>query len=260
MAQISDFSDLSNIDLGQCYRGVDISHYNVSVNWANLSDKIDFCIIKLSDGKSNADAYSQTHAQGAASIGKAFGFYHFARPETSDGESVEDNAKAQAGFVMGLLSDLQSQGVNPKFPLCLDLENIPPTPARPATGNRPAQPAKPGWDTNLGPDDYLLWINTFIAGVFDPVSNPLKLVIYGRQNYLDQHLPDGHGLGANPLWLARYDGDATKAIPAAGWGDWDGWQFSETGILLPDEEDPTQDSDFARKDLDLWKISKFVTT
>jgi lysozyme len=254
MAQAGDFSDLTNIDLGQVYRGVDISHYNKSVNWTTLSDKIDFCIIKLSDGKANADDYSQTHAQGAASVGKAFGFYHFARPESIGGESVEDNAKAQASFVMGLLTDLQSRGINAKLPLCLDLEDIPP---RAATATKPA---RPGWDTNLGSDGYLLWIKTFIAGIFDPVANPLKPALYGRQNYLDQHLPDGHGLGAYPLWLSRYNADAANAVPAAGWDDWDGWQFSETGLLLPDEDDNADDSDFNRKDLDVWRISKFVTT
>src|ERR1043165_86359 len=222
MAQPTDFNDLININLDDFVRGADVSHHNSNVNWSNLSQKIDFCYIKLSDGPQYIDGYAQTHASGAKAHGISIGFYHFARPEDSPNGDVDANAKQQAKRVLDCLSELNAMGITADLPLALDLENV--------GGGHP-------WDTNLDQENYMQWIKTFATEVFDPVINAKPVVLYSRTNYLRDHLPEDHSLSIDhPLWISRYNKDCDVLDPeTAGWANWDIWQFTEQGLLLPDD-------------------------
>jgi lysozyme len=59
--------------------GVDISNYNLSVNYYVQS----FFVIKASEGRTFADPLRERHAKGALAAGKLIGFYHYARPENN---------------------------------------------------------------------------------------------------------------------------------------------------------------------------------
>lgn len=239
----SDYTDLVNVQLGDYYKGIDISHHNRSINWETLRNRIDFCYIKLSDGRQYIDDYASIHANGAKSINIPFGFYHFARPD--EPENVIANANQQASRVLELLDTLKQNNIEPQLPFGLDLENV---------KNRTGEII---WDTSLNQESYLQWIHTFSEKVFDPIINPQDIVIYGNKAYLDNVLPDEHDLGRFKLWVARYNQDCNVIEPVKGWQAWDIWQFTEQGLILPDENEPIEEYDFYKKDLNIWKIASF---
>jgi lysozyme len=241
MPKPTDFTDLINTDLRAYHRGMDISHYNTGVNWNALSHQIEFCYIKLTEGRTYADPLARQHVLGARSVQIPFGFYHFARPETVNSESVADNARAQVSFALGRMAALPG---NPGLPFCLDLEGV--------------ENSEGGlvWDTNLNPEEYLLWVHTFISGLTNPVLRPQSVVIYSRADYLNKNLPSTHDLGRYPLWLARYTNDQDAALPATGWESWDIWQFTDAGNLSGDGPNAAGASAVSQ-DLDLWRIDRF---
>lgn len=72
-------------------KGIDISHWNHKDVIKQNADKIDFVIIKASEGIGCADTTAPMFAEQALSMNKLIGFYHYARPES--GSTPEHEAQ-----------------------------------------------------------------------------------------------------------------------------------------------------------------------
>jgi lysozyme len=202
----TNFADLKNIPGGNDYiKGIDLSHHNATVDWPSIvTEGIKLVYIKITDGVGTRDPKASELARQAQSHGLKIGYYHFARPDTRNGGTLEKDSQAEANEVLNTLTGLPA----PDLPLVLDLEDSPP------------------WDTPLTPADYLKWITSFKN------TYGKKVIIYSRKSYLDAKLPADHGLNqTSDMWLARYTTDFNLAISPKGWNSWRGWQFAEDGKI-----------------------------
>lgn len=186
--------------------GTDLSHYNAQPDWNAISQAgISFAYIKIAEGVGSPDPKAATHAANAGSAGIKVGYYHFCRPDTRNGGTIQTDATAEANEAIGLLQHLPPT----TLPLVLDLED------------------EVTWDTPLRPRDYETWITTFIHQVTQ--STGITPMIYSRKEYLDRKLPSDHALGQYRLWLAAYSVRDTHQLQCpVGWQDWNMWQFTGT--------------------------------
>ena len=156
---------------------------------------------------------SLSNAHNAKQQGFKIGYYHFCRPDKTNGGTVSSDAIAEANDAISRMRNLPVSDI----PFVLDLED---------------QETKKGhWDTPLSPPDYLLWINTFIGTISLHIST--GVMIYSRKEYLDRHLPHNHDLGKHKLWISFYPAnpDVNKVASPIGWGDWSIWQYKDKGII-----------------------------
>ncbi len=192
-----------------CRMGIDISHHNDLPDWSGINNAgISFVFIKISEGVGTPDAKAGQNAATAKQQGLRIGYYHFCRPDTRNGGTVINDATAEANEAINRISSCTA----PDLPLVLDLED------------------QQGWDTPLGPADYLLWINTFIAKIIS--STGMAPIIYSRKEYLNRKLPFDHDLGKYKLWISLYSArDCNKVSYPIGWQDWAIWQYCEDGKI-----------------------------
>lgn len=199
------------INLPENYKlGVDISHHNKKLDWDALKNGgVNFVYIKISEGVGTRDVKAKENALNAASKNIKIGYYHFCRPDSRNGGTIESDARAEANEAISIMTGLPTY----HLPLVLDLED------------------QKGWDTPLRPKDYLLWITTFINLITDKTG--VSPIIYSRKEYLDRKLPKNHGLQNIKLWMSYYpvNPDCTKVGIPNGWNDWSIWQYTENGIL-----------------------------
>jgi GH25 family lysozyme M1 (1,4-beta-N-acetylmuramidase) len=189
--------------------GIDISHHNDRPDWAAIEAAgVTFCFIKISEGVGTRDRKAKEHSDNAKSVGLKIGYYHFCRPDTRNGGTVVSDATAEAEEALDVINGLQV----PDLPLVLDLED------------------QLHWDTPLGRQHYLEWIQTFTTRIEQQLEiNP---IVYSRKNYLDSKLPPGHDLGNHKLWIANYSQkDCNRVMCPNGWSDWALWQFTESGTI-----------------------------
>jgi len=189
--------------------GIDISHHNDKPDWKAIKDAgISFCFIKISEGVGTKDKKAREHSDNAKANGLKIGYYHFCRPDTRNGGTIESDAIAEAEEALSIISQLGT----PDLPLVLDLED------------------QQHWDTPLKPKDYLKWIQVFIGRIKEQPG--IDTIIYSRKEYLDRKLPTNHNLGNNSLWISNYSQkDCDKVLCPAGWQTWAIWQFTEKGVI-----------------------------
>ena len=199
------------INLPENYRiGIDISHYNQNINWADVKNSgISFVYIKTSEGVGTPDSKAKEHASNAKLNGLRIGYYHFCRPDKRNGGTVISDSTAEAEEVIRIISVIEK----PDLPIVLDLED------------------QQNWDSPLGKDDYLLWITTFITKIAE--TSDFKCMIYSRRDYLSNKLPQNHELGKYKLWISSYpqNPDADHVTCPDGWIDWAMWQYTESGVV-----------------------------
>jgi lysozyme len=205
---ISNFKDLP-INLPSNFKfGIDISHHNARLDWQAFKNAgCEFVFIKISDGVGTPDVQASLNAQNALQQNLRIGYYHFCHADRKSGGTIEKDAEAEAKDAMSRLQNLPSADL----PFVLDLEDD---------------------NTPLLPDQYLEWVNTFIATIA-PFS-PKGIMIYSRQEFLDRRLPDQHGLGQRvKLWISRYPEhpDAKNVSCPTGWDDWSIWQYKDKGTI-----------------------------
>lgn len=190
--------------------GVDVSHHNAQPDWTGFAKAgVSFCYIKLSEGVGTPDNKAKENAQNAVSKNIEIGYYHFCRPDTRNGGTVISDATAEANEALNLMKSLPKSNL----PLALDLED------------------QSSWDTPLNPNDYLLWIKTFVAQIQTAMS--VAPILYSRKEYLDRKLPKTHTLGNLKLWISYYpkQPDCNKVTIPNGWTDWAIWQYTENGTI-----------------------------
>ena len=184
--------------------GADLSHYNAKPDWDAITKAgISFVYLKISEGVGTPDKKAREHADNALAHGLKTGYYHFCRPDTRNGGTLQSDAIAEANEAVIIMQQLPAT----EMPIVLDLED------------------QSSWDTPLPKKDYQTWIETFIRQVISATGIPP--VIYSRKEYLDRKLPKDHTLGKYQLWLANYSvTDAAKLKCPVGWKDWSIWQFT----------------------------------
>jgi GH25 family lysozyme M1 (1,4-beta-N-acetylmuramidase) len=182
--------------------GIDVSRWQDTINWAKVaaSGKVDFAIVKATEGKRYTDPSFFANVAGASANGIAVGMYHVATP-------VKDlaDARAEANHFVAV--------------------------ARPATGN-----VIPALDIELShvPDTMSpATLESWARAWLNRVTNILGVrpMIYGSVSMFTDKLANStwfanHGFR---LWLARW-GALPSPLPANDWQGqgWTFWQWDVT--------------------------------
>jgi lysozyme len=227
----SGFDDIINLPAAmQIVKGVDVSHHNGTIDWgAIVNAGCEFAYIKMSDGVGTPDVNAPDNARNARNAGLKIGYFHFARPDTTNGGTIESDAIAEANEVYNTVVNLPGYDLPPM----IDFEDVP----------------NEGWDSPLAPDEYLLWITTFTRQLRANIPLPgKKFLLYSRKTYLENKLTAAPDLANDyKLWLSRYSADYNDAETINFWTDWDVWQFTQVGTIYPN----------SLIDLDIWKRDSY---
>lgn len=181
--------------------GIDVSHHNGVVDWLAVTSnvpKVDFAILKASEGATSRDKKFAVNAQGCVKNKIPWGAYHFA---TWNSQDVVADAKQEAANFIGAVKVV---GVRPDLPLVLDVES-----------NTPLK---------LSRKQVYLYCQTFLQEV---IAAGYDVAIYSSPGFLESNLPAGHNLTKFKLWIAHY---TTKPAPRlAGWKNYWIWQYTDAG-------------------------------
>lgn len=182
---------------------IDISQHNGNIDFGSL-ENIEEVIIRASLGYGNFDKNLNVNANGVTNVGIPVSYYHFAYPSGTDG--VAQDAIKEATYFCDTISKLP----NPKR-LAIDLEEF---------GQNK--------DTELSPDDYAMWLQTFLDTV--ETKTGIRCMIYSYGDYLNRHLPKNHKFGVYDLWIANYTKKDKPKLPS-GWVEHALWQYSQEGVV-----------------------------
>jgi len=176
--------------------GIDVSHFQPTINWKKAALSLDFAFIKATESTGIHDASFAHHWANADNAGILRGAYHFFHGD-KDGAT-------QADFflrTMGVLDDGD-------LPPILDLEH--------------AGGAKPDVLSQRVSD----WIQTV------ETVTKRKPIIYTGPSFWSTHMgprTDHFPYGEYPLWIAHY-GVPKPSLPTDNtWDKWTFWQFSGKG-------------------------------
>ncbi len=189
--------------LAQTILGIDVSHYQGTINWAQVSAAgKTFAYIKATEGVSYTDPSYSTYLTNGSSAGVIMGSYHFARPETN-------TAVNEANYYLSVAGS--SIGTN-RLPPALDLEDPPSGTALTSYFSSVALTA---------------WAQTWMSTVQNATG--IAPVIYTSPSiaaYLNS------SLNGYKLWIANPGTSATT--PPSNIGVWTTWafkQYSWTGTV-----------------------------
>jgi len=187
-------SGLSVCAKGAVVKGVDVSHYDGTIDWkAAHGGGIDFAIIKATENINFIDPDFATNWKNAGDNGVIRGAYHFFRPEV--------DATAQADYF------IQNAGV----PAAGDL---PPTIDLEVTDNVAAATVASG-------------ALTFLARVQEKTGR--TPIVYTSASFLSS-IGSPAGFAAYTLWVANWQ-VSCPSIPSPPWSDWTFWQNASTGTV-----------------------------
>ena len=179
---------------GAVTKGVDVSVYQGSVDWAKVKGAgITFAIVRVSDGTGTLDSTFATNWKGTQKNGLVRGVYQFFEPG-------EDPTK-QADLV---LSEVKSAGG-------FDAGDLPPVMDIETTGGQSDATIQSHMQT---------WLDVIAKAV------GRKPIIYTNLN-TSSHF--GGKFGAYPMWVASW-GASCPTMPS-GWKQWDFWQYADNGIV-----------------------------
>lgn len=182
-------------------QGIDLSHNNDPIDWAHVSQNIQFVYCKATQGHGFKDPMFNTYWQALKAQTRLRGAYHFL--------TATDSAQVQADNFLSLGIDFSKPNVLPPM---LDVED-----QVPASLNSEITKDKTAF-INLITD----WINI--------VENKTqrKVIIYSYKNFFAEYL-NNVSWPHNYLWLASYQTNP-PGLPI-GYQKWDIWQNSQFGKL-----------------------------
>ncbi|WP_406406664.1 GH25 family lysozyme [Streptomyces halstedii] len=180
--------------------GVDISHYQGSINWGSVrAAGIEFAWMKATEGTSYKDPTFSTNYLGAYNAGVIRGAYHFARPDLSGGA-------AQANFFADNGGAWSRDNLT--LPGVLDIEGS-------CYGKSAA--AMQSW--------ILDFYNTYKA------RTGRDVVIYTSPSWWNSCTGGWSGMSTrSPLWVAHWTSAASPSIPN-GFPFYTVWQYTSTGSV-----------------------------
>jgi len=182
--------------------GIDVSHYQETIDWTKVaaSGKT-FAIAKATDGRSFIDPMYATNKAEAMAAGIVFGAYHFARPDDSANDAIEeaDHFVDVAQLAQGNLLPV------------LDLER---------TGG-------------LTPTQLIDWMLAWLGEV--TARTGVRPMIYTSPHGWESRTDDSTAIvdaGYTVLWIAHW-GVNTPLLPANDWQGygWTLWQHSDCGSV-----------------------------
>lgn len=185
-------------------RGIDVSHWQGSINWSKVrTSGVQFAYIKATEGVSFRDKRFNDNYRGATKAKVIRGAYHFARPGTS-------TAKRQADYFVNRGGGWSAD--NRTLPGMLDIEVNPKKGANPCYG--------------LSKTAMVRWIRDFVNQYHKRTGR--WAVIYTNRNFWTTCTGSSSAFRKNhPLMVARFGVDKPGTIP--GWGTHTIWQYTETG-------------------------------
>jgi GH25 family lysozyme M1 (1,4-beta-N-acetylmuramidase) len=181
--------------------GIDVSHWNGTIDWMQVAESgRRFVIMKATDGRSYVDPTYATNKAGAAAAGLAVGAYHYARPDTTEGDAVAeaDHYVATAQLGPGNIIPV------------LDLEERTSLPA----------PVRIDWA--------MAWLQE--------VKRKLHVhpMVYSGPNFWQTYMDDTTVIAeaGYPLWLAHWT-SGTPTVPGGNWAGhgWTVWQWASCGSV-----------------------------
>lgn len=173
------------------YRGIDVSHFQGSVDWAAArAGGIVFGFAKATEGRSEVDPEFAANWSAMREAGVVRGAYHFFDPDV-DAEAQADHFIATVQLAPGDL------------PPALDIE---------VTDGV----SRAGIDA-----DIRVWLQKVEA------AYGVTPIVYSDVSFLEDYLASG--FSAYPLWIARYSDDAPDA--PGDWDAWTFWQWSQSGTV-----------------------------
>ena len=194
---VSFGSSTENVDMSKCVHGIDVSHYQGTVDWPSVKTAgINFTFIKATDGASYQDPMFSTNWQGSKSAGITRGAYHFYRPD--------DNVTSQADNFINTVSKLDIMDLPP----VIDIEIQPPS--------------------GISNEQFCQGILTWLQTVEKALDH--KPIIYTYYSFAQSYLTD-ENLNSYPLWLADYQNPPASPLLPNTWANngWKFWQYSQSG-------------------------------
>lgn len=168
--------------------GIDVSHYQGAVNWAEVRGAgCAFAFAKATESTSIVDPQFAANWRGMKAAGIVRGAYHFFRPE--------QNAVAQANHFLQTVQ-LEAGDLPPVIDIELN-DGITGGALIAGVGN---------------------WIDTVAQ------ATGMTPMIYTATYFWNEYMNDG--FGKFPLWLAHYS-SAPQPLPR-GWANWTFWQYSQS--------------------------------
>lgn len=181
--------------------GVDVSHYQGTINWPQVAASSTFAFEKATEGKTLVDMTYPVNRMGAESVGIKVGAYHFARPTGSGDAALTADAITQADFFLSI-----AQPQAGELPPVLDLE---------VTGG-------------LNPPDLLTWTSAWLEEIY--ARTGVRALVYTSPNFWKNSLADSGvpALDGTPLWVAHWTTAGAPLVPGGNWGGagWSFWQYS----------------------------------
>ena len=171
--------------------GIDVSHYQGNVDWAQVkaAGKV-FAFAKATQGSTDVDSMFATNWSAMKEAGIVRGAYHFFQPDedaTAQAEHFIATVKLEAG----------------DLPPVIDIE------------------VAEGSTTQNIDADVKTWLEKVAA------AYGVRPIIYSDLSFLQQHLASG--FGDYPLWVADYSPNPPD--PPESWKKWTFWQYSQSGTV-----------------------------
>ncbi|MFL5797322.1 MAG: GH25 family lysozyme [Actinomycetota bacterium] len=195
---------------GSFLEGVDLSHYNGTIDWQALKGAgIKFAFVKAteSSGSYPYTKYYDDNRALAAKAHVAFGAYHFARPSGSTPTQIADDGRAEARYFISVAKPRQGDLLP-----ALDLE----------------------WrNDGLSISQRQSWTWAFLKEVEALIGE--KPVIYSGYSFWRDYMGDTTEFadaGFRLLWAPNWYVSSPK-IPAVNWGGygWTFWQYTDKGSV-----------------------------
>lgn len=175
--------------------GIDLSHYNGSVDFAKLSaGGLAFAFVKASEGRFTKDPLYAANYAGLKQNQILRGAYHFFYPQL--------DAQAQASNFLSVVSQLNAGDLPP----VLDVE---------VSGEQ-------------SPSAIAAAMQQWLDAVQENLGH--TPIIYTAAGFWNTALGGTASFAAYPLWVAEYTGNSSPRLPK-GFDDYVFWQYSESGSV-----------------------------
>ncbi|WP_375769222.1 hypothetical protein NR798_47395 [Archangium gephyra] len=179
-------------------RGIDVSHYQPTVDWDRVKSSTSFVFIKATDSTGVVDPRFASHWSGAKKAGLPRGAYHFFHPKHDVDQQV-------ALFTRHLKSD--------------------PGELHPVVDVEEFKTEYQGFTC----EQLSGMLQRFSQGVEKELGR--KPMIYTNHQTWQMSFCNHPYFVDHPLWLAQYTSHATEPKLPPGWKRWLFWQYSESGTV-----------------------------
>jgi lysozyme len=184
-------SDVTACATGTTLKGVDVSHWDGTVNWSEVKAAgITFAFAKATESTGDLDDTFAANWAGMKSAGIVRGAYHFFDPAVS--------ASSQASYVLKTVGTLEAGDL----PIVLDFEQL----------------------NGVSEATAVADAVTFLKAVTQATGK--TAILYMSADFLSGSYP---ALAPYTLWVANY-GVSCPGMPS-GWSTWSFWQSSDSGSV-----------------------------